>query len=118
MEVTFRDRLVVAEVGDGTVWRLEQDLLAVVDGEEILVPTGFHTDFSSIPRIVRSIIPVLGRQNKASVLHDALYVTKIRTRAEADRIFLAAMRSSGVPLVKRSIMYVAVRIGGWVYWRR
>ena len=118
MPIQFDGPLKVEETGDGTVWRLLGPLSAN-DGEQgWQIPTGFHTDFSSIPRLARSIIPVLGRQNKASVLHDWLYVTKIVNRAEADRIFLAAMRSSGVSFPKRNAMYLAVRLGGSYVWQR
>ena len=89
---------------------------------EIHVKRGFETDFASIPRPLRIIIPKLGRYNKAAVIHDAIYqdvVPRFRfTRAEADIIFLDGMADLGVAKWKRTLMYWAVRIGGFMAWRK
>jgi len=85
----------------------------------ISVPVGFVTDFASIPRIFRIIIPKLGRWNKAAVLHDFIYqIGHSITRKMADRCFLGAMRDLGVAKWQRNLMYWAVRVGGWMAWRK
>jgi len=117
MHVRFTGPLKVVEEGDGTVWRLLEPLIVEVGSEVWQVPAGFRTDFASIPRVFRSVVPVLGRQNKPSVLHDYLYKNRLRTRRWADRVFLYAMAHTGVRWLKRWAMYAAVRIGGGRVWR-
>lgn len=94
-------------------WRLLEPFIYYV-GEEgsddaITVPAGFVTDFASIPRWLWSIFPPAGAWAKASVIHDYLYRTQTRTKAEADHIFLEAMEVLGVGWFKRRLMYRAVR---------
>ena len=86
----------------------------------MLFRSGFLTDFASIPRVARIIIPKLGRWTKASVVHDYHYQHGIPslTRAEADRCFLDGMEELGVVKWKRMLMYWAVRIGGFMAWRK
>ena len=95
----------------------------------IRVPKGFITDFASVPKAFWSIIPPYGKYTKAAVLHDYLYHMKgfpketwkseiPYTRKECDRIFLQAMKVLGVSLVKRGIMYNAVRWFGAKKWNK
>lgn len=68
------------------------------------------------------LIQKLGRQNKAAVIHDALYQgivesMRIIPRWLADRIFLDGLKDLGVGRVKRYLMYWGVRLGGWLSWR-
>ncbi|EJM4054471.1 DUF1353 domain-containing protein, partial [Salmonella enterica] len=44
--------------------------------------------------------------------HDYLYDNALRTKQEADRIFLDGMTVLGVPRWKRIVMYWAVRLFG------
>lgn len=106
----------------------------------IEIPAGTRTDFASIPRMARPLIPVNGAHRLAAILHDYLYycagsVTALATvdnstgditqpnrvtfleytRKEADQEFKLAMRVEGVGTVKAAAMYRAVRIGGWVF---
>lgn len=88
------------------------DLVSVVR-----VPLGFVTDFASIPRIARLIIPKLGKHTKASVVHDYLYSGhRFLSRAKADQCFRAGMKELGVSWAKRWAMWAAVRLGGWMAW--
>ncbi|EBC4096737.1 DUF1353 domain-containing protein, partial [Salmonella enterica] len=48
----------------------------------------------------------------AAIIHDYLYDNALRTKQEADRIFLDGMTVLGVPQWKRIIMYYAVRLFG------
>ena len=81
-------------------------------GDTITVPAGYVTDFASVPRALWTIEPPLGDAGKAAVLHDWLYETGERSRAEADRIFLEAMEVLEVEWWKRSLIYRAVRTFG------
>ena len=89
---------------------------------EIHVGVGFVTDFASIPRFARLIIPKLGRWTKATVIHDAIYkdyIPGVRfSRFTADVIFYDGMADLGVARWKRCIMWVAVRIFGGFAWKK
>ena len=84
----------------------------------ITVPIGFTTDFASIPRFARNLIPKLGKYNKAAVIHDYLYSVKITTRKGADKCFRDGMKDLGVVKWKRTLMYFAVRLFGGFAWRK
>ncbi len=88
------------------------------DGQCITVPTGFLTDLASIPRVFHALIPVNGNHRQAAIVHDYLFVTQQFSRAETDGIFLQAMEDCGVRWSQRWAMYVAVRAGGWLFWRQ
>lgn len=105
-----------------TKWRLIEPFEFYIDEPAgriyYKVPVGFITDFASVPRIFWSILPPWGRYGKAAVLHDFLYKTKSVSREKADRIFLEAMKVLKVPAWKRYIMYWAVRLFGWIRWKK
>lgn len=101
-------------------------------GEQITVPAGFVTDLASIPRWAWVLLPPDGPWVKAAIIHDFLYATggngvwkrhapgttraKPYSRAEADRILRQAMHNRGVDVVRRNIIWAAVRVGGWAGW--
>lgn len=87
-------------------------------GDRITVPAGFVTDFASVPRIMWAWIPPMGKWSGAAIVHDYGYVVQDRPRAEYDAIFLEAMGVLGVPWIRRHLMYLAVRIGGWLPWHK
>ncbi len=83
-----------------------------LDGR-IDIPTGFVTDFASIPKTLHFLIHPFGRHAPAAVIHDYLYALgQERARRYADLVFLEAMRESGVPWLRRSAMYRMVRMFG------
>jgi hypothetical protein len=79
------------------------------DGRIWTVPSGIDTDFASIPRGLRWLIPRVGDHGMAAVLHDWLCEKKIVPRKRADKLFLEGMKTSGVGWIKRRTMYFAVR---------
>ena len=87
-------------------------------GVEVIAPEGFITDLASIPRVFLSIFRKLGKHRKAAVIHDRLYDTGFYSKKYADMIFLYAMKESGVNIVKRRLMYWAVKYGGTLSWRK
>ncbi len=121
---SFLTPLVVEVMPSGKRFRLAVPF-TFLDGETrrgIHVAAGFVTDFASIPRFARMVIPKLGRYNKAAVIHDAIYQDAIAglrfSRKDADDIFLAGMVALGVAPWKRRLMYWAVRLGGWAAWKK
>ncbi|EJI2433989.1 DUF1353 domain-containing protein, partial [Salmonella enterica] len=79
------------------------------NSDVIEVPAGFVTDLASVPRIFWTILPPDGKYAKAAIIHDYLYDNALRTKKEADLIFLDGMTVLGVPRLKRKVMYWAVR---------
>lgn len=129
--MAFRNQIKVARfAGESGEWTLLEDLVYRGVRDTFLIPKGFKTDFASIPRIFQSLIPKNGRHDGAAIVHDFLYSVQPRvhkpgtqtreriSRRDADRIFLRIMRELGTNIVRRNLMYAAVRIGGWVPWRR
>ena len=87
--------------------------------KDIHVPVGFVTDFASIPRVCRLIIPKLGKHTKATVPHDEIYRNHENfTRKETDLMFRDGMKELGVKPWKYWIMWLAVRLFGWLAWKK
>lgn len=113
---------------DAYEWIVERPILyvsklasAVLGVNTVLqVRAGFKTDLASIPRAFLAVVTPNGRERLAAIIHDYLYETQPAwcTRKLADQIFLEAMRSLGESWWRRSLMYSAVRTGGWLYWRK
>ncbi len=82
----------------------------------VTVPTGFVTDFASIPRIFWSALRPDGEYAYAAVVHDYLYWTQTSSREEADYILKMAMDDFEVGAVAVGAIYGAVRVAGSVAW--
>jgi hypothetical protein len=121
---------VLTYVGPGNRWRLEQSY-AYQDGPTTIeVPAGFMFDLASIPRIFWGLIAPFELSVAAPLLHDFLYqhrgdpppgtLTPPRTytRSEADTLFRTVMEQEGVPGWRRVLGYLAVRLFGFLAWRR
>ena len=112
--------------GDNGEWELLTDLIYIGNRDQFLVPKGFKTDFASIPRIVNSIVPKNGRHDGAAIVHDYLYREQPRvapamnpiTRLDSDRIFRRIMKELGVGIIRRNLIYRAVRLGGGFSWAK
>ena len=106
----------VAEQIDEKWWKLANPLGYQGREDTIVVPEDFETDFASVPRPFWWFVPRYGRHTKAAVLHDYL-CQKGDTldppihRSDADGIFRRTLRESGVDVLRRWIMWAAVR---WV----
>ena len=87
----------------------------------VIVPPHFVTDHASVPLLFRWVVAQSGKHSAGSVLHDWLYTiaeppaepTAFRKeRFRADRIFLEALRTSGVSAATRSVLYRSARLFG------
>ena len=99
---------------DRKTWRLLAPFsYADPDFGEIYVPAEFETDFASVPRlpVVFELVGAYG--HAAATLHDWLYRRGSLKRAEADRVFYNALRSSGIARWRAWLMYGGVRLGGF-----
>lgn len=109
------------------------------DTHAITAPKGCVTDLTSIPRLFWTLLPPDGPWVKAAVIHDYLYATRGTgrlpagvpgskqpvgitrapySRAESDWILRDALRNRGVDLLRRNLIWIAVRIGGGKAWNR
>ncbi len=99
---------------DPRYWSLLREFEYRAESEAFVVPQGQRTDFASVPRAFVWFIPTYGRYTKAAILHDHLCDLARDGkfgRRDADGIFRQAMRTLGVPLMRRWIMWAAVRWG-------
>ncbi|HHX9832721.1 TPA: DUF1353 domain-containing protein [Salmonella enterica subsp. enterica] len=105
----------ILEMLDHYLWRIHEPFefyLSDDNSDVISVPAGFITDLASVPRIFWTFMPPDGKYAKAAIIHDYLYDNALRTKKEADRIFLDGMTVLGVPKWKRIVLYLAVSIFG------
>lgn len=89
-----------------------------------LVPRGMETDLASVPPFLWGVIASYGRQTLPALLHDMLCLSaaqehqpaayRRRVRREADRLFRHTLHASGSGLLRRWLMWAAVRLGGRV----
>jgi hypothetical protein len=125
----FTSPLIVSPMSDGKNWQLKKKFTYHVGSKfsrtYINVPKFFITDFASIPSIF-FFLPKWSRFNKAPVLHDYLYKTRILrekpiTRKQADDIFLEAMlidlRNHRTGKLIAYIEYFAVRAFAFLAWK-
>jgi hypothetical protein len=103
---------------DGLNWVLYDSLFyRILDtSRTITVPTGFVTDYASVPRMFWSVIGPHGPHSSPAVVHDFLYWDQGCNREEADRILALAMDEQGVAWATRKAIYIAVRVGGGGAW--
>jgi len=99
-------------------WELMEDL----DNNGHIIPKGFITDGATVPLLISIVFSPTGKYMRDAVLHDYLLDTipDVADRSEVDGIFYDAMKAHKVPLWRRSIMFMSVRVFGWfkVTWAR
>ncbi|MFM7610889.1 MAG: DUF1353 domain-containing protein, partial [Alphaproteobacteria bacterium] len=89
-------------------WIVLEDMIYVMGAsrDTIIVPKGFVTDFSSIPKPLWSIgLSPMGRYSRAAIVHDDLYWSQGCTREQADRLLLIAMKESNVGAFDQRVIY-------------
>ena len=110
----FRSKLKV-EVGEAdSYFILIEPLVYYSDlvGCEIVVPTGYSTNFASIPRLFQNIIQVNGKHRRPAAVHDYLCDFKKMLgmpQGLVDKIFREAMAVVDVDFVESAVMYRMVR---------
>jgi hypothetical protein len=113
---SFTNKLILSPLSDGKKWVLRKefsyDIGEIGSGDTITVPTGFVTDLASVPRIFWSILPPWENYGPAAVIHDYLYFSHEKTKAESDYIFYEGMMVLKVPTTKAKIIYNSVKIFG------
>ena len=84
----------------------------------IKVPAGFQTDYASVPRLPLTYWLTGDTAHAAAVVHDWLYTSHEVPRAVADDVFREAMKVTGVPAWRATLMWVAVRLAGKGSWEK
>lgn len=88
-----------------------------LDGQVVVVPMGYVTDFASVPRAPLIYWLCGNTSTEASVIHDYLYDKKYVTRATADAVLREASIVSGVPRWRAWLMWAGVRCFGATHWK-
>ena len=88
-------------------------------GYSITIKKGFDFDGASIPKWLWSIYgsPLNGNYVVASLIHDGLYASQKVPKGVSDKIFLDVMKQSNVGYIKRTSMYLAVKMFGGKDWK-
>jgi hypothetical protein len=85
-------------------------------GVTITVPSGFDTDFCSVPR-VPLIYDMLGdRARRSGTVHDWLYTCQTYTRELSDQILKEMLLVDGIDHIEADAFYLAVRQCGGAHW--
>lgn len=102
------------------VWILDSELVyfSEITGGKIIVPSGFSTDFASVPRIPIIYLVYANRGRMAAVVHDFLYRNASFDRATCDAIFREALVAKGEGVLVSWAMWLGVRIGGFFSYNR
>lgn len=90
-------------------------------GWKIVIPVDFETDGASVPRFLWAFFPPFGGDyDEAAVLHDFLYRTSFMCleRVVADAILIEAMLVCHTSALARWCIFVGVRAGGWLTYRK
>lgn len=100
--------------------RLLSDLVFIDwSGKVWVVPEGMESDLGSVPKHLQGIASKTGPANKAFVLHDFLYASRIlgktdEGRERSDALLKEAMLSCGEDAMTATMYHEAVRLGGAV----
>lgn len=120
----------INEPGAPGYWLLAEAWYTQTLGSTVYVPEGFRFDLASIPRFLWPLVGPMELSIEAPLLHDYLYRHKGKlpqdsvipfrsfTRAQADRAFRDLMGEEMVGGTRRWAAYWAVRLFGWLSWRK
>ncbi|HRQ90396.1 MAG TPA: DUF1353 domain-containing protein [Bacteroidia bacterium] len=135
----------VSSRGARTLYRLRQahciEWIYGLDCWRVSIPEGFLCDGASCPRLLWSVTGIApdGVHRMAALHHDFLYEHRGQlpegtferrplgggvwepcqsawSRKDADRLFCALLRESGIGFFRRRLMFLGVRLGGWIPW--
>ena len=101
------------------VFILSEDKTVESLGYSVTVKKGFDFDGASIPKWLWSIYgsPLNGNYVVASLIHDGLYASQKVSKRVSDKVFLDVMKQLNVGYIKRTSMYLAVKMFGGKDWK-
>lgn len=96
-----------------------EDLIVCVRGEHFIVKAGAVTDYSSFPWWASWVVH-WSKVDIAGVVHDQLYVTALRSKWEADRLWfrIAISGKHRANRFQASLGWLGLMLGGWYVWNR
>jgi hypothetical protein len=112
-ELSDHDADIVLRQDDPEDFELEEPFRYVRSGRpDLQVPQGDVTDLASVPTALTWLVPRYGRHTLPALLHDHLVVPGMDpdVREDADALFRDAMAETGVPLVRRWMMWAGVSV--------
>ena len=135
----FTSSLKTEWLPDGKTWKVIETFRFYSgdygSGLFVEVPEGTITDLASIPKLVRWLIPKVGKDAQGAVCHDVMYRTGCMSiqransltgsvsneavpisRGMADSMYHQAMIALGVSTARRKAIYYGLIVGGWVAW--
>ena len=101
--------------------------LVLSNGYSLHVPSGFVTDFASVPPILWGVFPAIGKHCLAAVVHDYMYENRVfdaemgsyQARLLADREFRRLADLAGPQhRFRHWCMYQTVRWFGAGHWQK
>ncbi|GAB3761310.1 DUF1353 domain-containing protein [Spirosoma pomorum] len=91
----------------------------LANGQYILIPAGYKSDFASIPWWTPNIvIPVGGLSAMPAIAHDWMYESGCVSRKLADDTFRRLLKQTGMAGWQYNLMYNYVRLFGWVRYKK
>lgn len=84
----------------------------------LIIPSGFVTDFASVPDSLRNFFPVFKKAGYAALIHDWLYRTKLYSKEYSDNLFYNLLVDCGVGAFSARMYYYAVVLFGQDSWAR
>lgn len=84
--------------------------------QAVTAPTGFVTDFASVPRAFWSLLRPDGLYTYPAILHDYLYWTQEKPKSFADNVLKFGMEDFGVSKSIVTAIYQAVSLFGQSAW--
>lgn len=122
MTAAFLSPLRMETIGERE-WLLTDDLVffsALYRGV-VIAPRGFQTNLASIPRLMWTVFPKVGKHDCGAVIHDGGYGHALLTqngerihaaKTVSDSLFYEGMRAAGVSRFAAAVMYRAVVLYG------
>ena len=99
------------------IYELVEDYVFHLAGfGHIVVPCAFQWDGASVPWVATRLFPSRGDSDGGACGHDWLYATERYPRVVCDNIFRRLLAITESSQWKVSVMFMAVRAGGWVGW--
>lgn len=104
------------------VWDTTNTYSCVVDGLKVTILPGFRCDLASIPDWRVDDLLDIHRDSpsvrRAALVHDALYASRLVSRARADRILWLICIEDKMNLDKAEAVYRWVQECGWIAWEK
>lgn len=93
-------------------------LVKLSNGEVVVIHEGLKTDFSSVPRLLWSVVSPFGDFALAALIHDLLYIYTLGERKEADKEMLIWSNALSKNKIDNYLRFYAVRAFGWIVWNQ